>query len=547
MPSARFSLHTNVTPFLPLMLALLLPIRVVAKPAAIHDHLFRDGKPAVGYHVSLYHFDTPTLVKAPVKTEAGGIFTFFAVGTGVYCLKTDFEGSHWMNKTTIADSPNDGRIDLGSENSCGFTFEQSGTQLGIRPSSTQTPSEPKTPEPVRSSANPEEPSSSQTTRELKTPEPVKPPVNPKEQKPASQLGTWPWNNKDLFLTAVLCVFTFLLVLYPIGRYLFKPWAFRRDRLFGLLEGTAIVFYYKQFRPGTKIGDLKTGDDSLSTEAYMASFCSDFDHWYGRKYYIAPVCGLGALSLACAWWMILMMREWTGGSGNADSGHGLVAAALAGAFVWIISDEIDRLRRRDFTSSDVYYYIFRILLAVPFGWALTRLQYTSQVGIPVAFFLGAFPTTTLFTAARRIGGQQLHLGDDPSGALELEKLQSIGKDNAERFKDEGISTIAQLAYADPVDLTIRTNFDFNYVIDCVSQALMWIYIIPTTDLNLLSLRGAQEAAALVEWLKDSDHRTAAEATLTALAAKLNISEQALKTTLQQIASDPYTKFLVNAWT
>ena len=85
------------------------------------------------------------------------------------------------------------------------------------------------------------------------------------------------------------------------------------------------------------------------------------------------------------------------------------------------------------------------------------------------------------------------------------MQSIGKSNAERFKDEGVTTISGLAYADPIDLTIRTNFDFNYVVDCVSQALMWIYFGKKKDyakLFPLSLRGAQEVAAVMDWL-DAD--------------------------------------------
>ena len=157
---------------------------------------------------------------------------------------------------------------------------------------------------------------------------------------------------DTTLTTVLCCWTVLLVLYPIGRYLVKPWAFRRDRLFGLLAGEAIVYYYKQFRPGSKIGGKPVGDPTLTEQAYMDSFTVDFNTWYGRRYYIAPVCGLAILSLFCAWWTIVTIRLWILGRQDVQSMHGLVAAAIAGAFAWIISDEIDRLRRRDFTSSDV---------------------------------------------------------------------------------------------------------------------------------------------------------------------------------------------------
>jgi hypothetical protein len=379
------------------------------------------------------------------------------------------------------------------------------------------------------------------------------------------------------------------VLYPIGRYLALPWKFRRDRLFGLLGRSALCFYYQQFRPGCVTIPKNVTDPQEIQGIYLANFVQDFDGWYGRRYYTTPVCCLAVLASVCAWWAVSTIQLWILNPSRIETLHGLVAGAIGGAFMWVISDEIDRLRRHDFTTSDVYYYIFRILLAVPFGWALTSFHSMQlKVGIPIAFFLGAFPTTTLFTAARRIAGTSLGLGEEPDGTIELEKLQSIGKDHAERFKDEGISTIVQLAYTDPVDLTIRTNYEFNFIVDCVSQALLWMYIQPAgntqlaNELNLLSLRGALEVAALVDWIANPEclptpqptvemvqataqvsqtavqgagtsnlkyspaTQEAAKATLAEAATKLGISEKALLTTFSQIVQDPYAKFLVHAW-
>jgi hypothetical protein len=39
---------------------------------------------------------------------------------------------------------------------------------------------------------------------------------------------------------------------------------------------------------------------------------------------------------------------------------------------------------------------------------------------------------------------------------------------------GTGRVGTATTSDPIDLTIRTNYDSNYVLDCVSQALMWIY-------------------------------------------------------------------------
>jgi hypothetical protein len=352
---------------------------------------------------------------------------------------------------------------------------------------------------------------------------------------------------DRAIPITMCLFTFLMVIYPIGRYLAKPWTFRREYLIGQLSGESMKRYYEQFRAGALIKGKPVGDGSLIDSDYTATFRADFEKWYGRRYYVFPVLGLAILTAICGWWACVNLWDWISGLQSIESMHGLVAAAIAGAFVWIISDEIDRLRRRDFTSYDVYYYVFRILIAVPFGWAITRLQVTLQVGIPVAFFLGAFPTSTLFTAARRLAGQQLKLGEDAaSGKLELESLQSVGKDAAERFKDEGIYTITQLAYADPLDLTVRTNFDFSYVVDCVSQGLFWIYLgDKVKDLQAYSLRGAQEVAYFYSGLTKSDPNAAA-ALQEIASVKLKIGKEALQCTLEQVAKDPYTEFLCKIW-
>lgn len=373
----------------------------------------------------------------------------------------------------------------------------------------------------------------------------------------------------MLLIEFLCAVAVLLVLYPIGRFLFRQWSFRAERLFGELAGDSIVYYYLQFRPGkgpksppppkrqTRDAAGNYYDESV-WKPYLDAFRKDFYQWYGRRYYIAPVIMLVALTGASACWAQKMLRAWASVSGGPGTGlRALTASALAGAFVWIISDETDRLRRRDFTTSDIYYYVFRILLCIPFAWALAFVKDTSDgtiygipAAIPLAFFLGSFPTTTLFTIARRIASQQLKLGDDQQTGNELEKLQGVTKSNAERFRDEGVTTISELAWSDPIDLTIRTNFEFNYVVDCVSQALAWIYLGDNcANLASYSLRGAQEIASLMAEAADGANPTAqqrANNTIDAAAACLKIDKDALRSTLLQIAGDPYTEFLVNVW-
>ena len=490
-------------------MVLLCPPLSLAKSASLKGQLYRQGHTVSGADVYLSSKEG-VRYRGPVTTEESGYFVFEGVDDGTYCLTASLNGNAIGSAVVKTSAFTSGylRVDLTSQQGCAS-------------------------DPVQ-----------QVTAPLTTPSAIK--QNPNSPSATPKEARYKWPSKDTSLINIFCALCAIVVIYPLVRYLTRHWAFRRDRLFGLLERGAIVYYYKQFRPGD---DPKMGSEaSPNADDYMKAFEKDFTRWYGRKYYMAPLLMLIVLTCAATWWGALSLHDWVSGHYTQDSLRTLVASALAGAFVWIISDELDRLRRRDFTVTDVYYYVFRLLLSVPFGWALTRATVTLQVGIPLAFFLGAFPTTTLFTIARRIGSQQLKLGDDAqTGALELESLQSIGKANAERFKDEGVTTICGLAYADPIDLTIRTNFDFNYVVDCVSQALMWIYFgKDSASLFALSLRGAQEVSALVAWLDDPRHQETASQTVADAASRLKISEGALRTTLNQIAEDPYTRFLVNVW-
>jgi hypothetical protein len=489
--SRRIRMKATVYSCLRVVVIALLMIAVpeaFSKSGQVRQTIYADGQPARHVLVSLYKCGDGSLYAGPFATSTDGSVTFPSVEDGEYCERTDIPAGFASKKVVVDTTIQNQRIDV-----------------------------------------------------------------------SESIPTLTWT--DRVVPAAFCLFSLLLVVYPIARYLAKPWTFRRDTLTGQLSGSPMKLYYQQFRGGELIPNVSSGkkpveqkpvgDSALSVSDYEQAFVAQFDKWYGRHYYIAPVCGLAVLTAICAWWGTVNLWLWISGLRDIESLYGLAGAAIAGAIVWIISDEIDRLRRRDFTTSDVYYYIFRLLLAVPFAWALTRVEITLQLGIPIAFFLGAFPTSTLFTAARRIVNQRLKLGDDPSsGNLELEKLKTVGKESAERFKDEGISTVSQLAYADPVDLTIRTNFDFNYITDCISQALLWIYFGDQAEaLAIYSLRGAFEANSLVQDLNSGSARakqTIADVVALLAANNIQISGDALQTTLEQIADDPYTLFLVDIW-
>jgi hypothetical protein len=336
-----------------------------------------------------------------------------------------------------------------------------------------------------------------------------------------------------------CVIAWLMVMAPAIVFLRRAWTTRRDSLFNLMTDGTLELYYNRFYPSRKI----------DPKDRVRVFRSDFGRAYGIRWYVLPLVMLFFLSGWGLWGAAGTIKVWVKVA-SADATYAIDDVALGaflGGLTWVISDSLGRFRSRDFTSHDVYNAVFRLLIAVPLGYSLGSFL-DAKFKVAMAFLLGVFPTTTLFTIARRLGSKQLGLASDGvegGGDSELEKLQSVAKSTAERFRDEGVSSIVALAWTDPIDLTIRTNFEFSFVVDCISQALFWIYVRDDIQqLYVLSLRGAQEVATFMDSIDSGD--AGAKKTLGDAAARLKVSEEALLQTFAQVRDDPSTKFIVNIW-
>lgn len=228
------------------------------------------------------------------------------------------------------------------------------------------------------------------------------------------------SSEYALLIDIACILASGLVILPVIVYLFTDWSARREKLLAYLTEDALTLYYEQFVGISKVTDVKK------------SFKKRFGLLYGRRRYVLPILFLLLTTALAAWGIARTVQLWQGVSPARYGIPPIAISATAGAFAWVMVDSLGRIRRRDFAPTDVGSAAFRFLLAVPFGFAFSKVV-TEPIGIPLAFFLGAFPTGTLFTIARRIGSQKLGLGDqDTTGILELEKLQCIGRSNAEQL-------------------------------------------------------------------------------------------------------------------
>ncbi len=346
---------------------------------------------------------------------------------------------------------------------------------------------------------------------------------------------------------LVCLLVVFLIL-PVAGFLVRGRISRRDEIVGLLTLAAIESYFKQFHPNRAVP---------AEGKHTAEFLKLYEEHLGLRTFIFPgIVLLAAIAIGIQWVRIGAPLYPTLDVTPAGTLPPMAVAAALGAYMWALIDFTEKYLRRSLAPAHLWWASFRFVIAVPMAYALTG-YFKEDVGVPTAFLLGVFPTQWLIGFSRKVARKWMNFGEGPEGQeSELQTLQSMDPRMAERLADENILTNLQLAYADPIVLSIRTNLGFNTVVDFVSQALLWIYLEDDVKkLWKLGLRGAQEVRSLWDELHERTGETAAEKaelkqlaekTLDAAVAELASDKAALRNTFGQVALDPYTTLLANIW-
>jgi hypothetical protein len=297
---------------------------------------------------------------------------------------------------------------------------------------------------------------------------------------------------------------------------------------------------------------------LAQTPTVSEFAKDFDRRYGRWHYIIPlaffVVGssyLVLLSLNSAFRWLPTPISWM----DVEL-PSVAVAGIAGAYMWVLYEFITRERSLDFSTTHINRATFRFAVAVPLGYALGQLAIDKNWQLSLAFLAGAFPTDAILKNLRWLFVKRLGIEEPPADKRDrLDNLQGIDSGAAERFAEEGITTISQLAYSDPIALTIRSGFRFDYICDCVSQALASIYLQDRLAVAArYAMRGALEVAGLlytIEYPTQNDPSSIAEAkraseVLQALADELKTTRQTVEVVLNEIWEDRAVEFLAELW-
>lgn len=289
------------------------------------------------------------------------------------------------------------------------------------------------------------------------------------------------------VTQLLCLLAIFLLL-PIIGFLARGRVSRRDEIAGLLTEAAIKSYFKQFHPSVTLPD---------GSSYPAEFLKLYERHLGWRTFVFPgLVLLFAIGIGIQWVRIGAPLYPALDATPAETLPPIAVAAALGTYMWALLDFTEKYLRRSLAPANLWWASFRFVIAVPMAYALTGF-FKEGFGVPTAFLLGVFPTQWLIGFARKVARKWMKLGEGPAGQeSELQALQSMDPRMAERLVDENILTNLQLAYADPIVISIRTNLGFSAVVDFVSQALLWIYLEDDAKkLRKLGLRGAQEVCSL----------------------------------------------------
>jgi hypothetical protein len=279
------------------------------------------------------------------------------------------------------------------------------------------------------------------------------------------------------------------------------------------------------------------------------FYQNYHSRFGRRHFIVPLAVIGILVILQGALVIeFLIPEIDLGTLKLPLNPAALAA-LAGAYMWVVSDFIWRARRMDFSPADVLWGSLRLFIAAPLGLSIGSLAKPDVLAF-VAFGLGAFPLETLQTFLRQLSARALNIEIGTVQNSELLRLDGVDQILVERLAHEDITSIVQLAYCDPIQLAMRSNLSFNAIVDLVNQALAWVYIGEKLPLlRPLGFRGAYEVRQFCEDLRPNaanPDKTNAENIIGEIAQRLGVTQDKMWYVITTIAYDPYTDFIYQTW-
>lgn len=325
-----------------------------------------------------------------------------------------------------------------------------------------------------------------------------------------------------------------------------------------------VINYKRLRILHVIGGVRERHQYVQSFAPAPQtednpFSSLFDITYNLQSYVLAVAINMAIVIMAAALTLIAFQFSLGLLGAFESGAATlpraVLAGIAGAYVFGIFDILRSYRSADLSAITLHFIWLRIVVVAVLS-AVSGVVFTDQFGAVAAFGMGVFPLLELFGWVRGLAEKQLGgvVAKAPAQPPSLHNLQGMTPAVLERLGDEGIDSVQSLAFADPVRLLLRTNFEWKVILDYIDQAFLYLYLQDRALLlRDLGVRGAIEFMDTWDALGGEEGTRAIlggasgpDTILHAIASRLGQSMPQVQHLLRTIVDDFHIQFIRSLW-
>jgi len=227
-----------------------------------------------------------------------------------------------------------------------------------------------------------------------------------------------------------------------------------------------------------------------------------------------------------------------------------SAGFVGAYIFSHYEMIGRFSTMDLTSTILYRLWLRLLIGGTLGY-LVSFTIQPPLQLLTAFGIGVIPFDKLRDLIERMALKPLNIG--PKGAVSdqptLHKLQGLTEDVINRLQDEGITTTQHLAFANPVLLLLKTNFQWTVILDMINQAILYIFIgDKIEDQRTIGIRSATDITKIKCLLTDENGNKlkTGEKLGELMATKLGQDSIGVYNLIETINDNPQVRFICDLW-
>ncbi|HLK67819.1 MAG TPA: hypothetical protein VKU19_30515 [Bryobacteraceae bacterium] len=330
---------------------------------------------------------------------------------------------------------------------------------------------------------------------------------------------------------------------------------------GLLHPFLLLIYFIRFRERKTLIDLLLNRSTRSTGGPRQSErARRKEEWQGRidldlPTYLLPTVIASLISIAAA---VVMVSLHDPTNQLRLSGPLLAytklatpaaVAGFAGAYVWGLSDFVDRFRILSLPASSLHMIWFRMLLGPVLGGYAQQLIAKDFAPVLV-FALASIPVPALLKWMQDIATQRFAIGA-PGAAVppQWELVQGLTPDIVARLNEAGVTSTAHLGNQDPVSLLRKTNIEWRNILDMMDQAYLASYVGTNIDkLRARGIRGAIEMAIIWQRLTSTDTvvRDDADSLIKSIAVDLGKEESGVRNLIQNLWEDPQVERIWSMW-